>query len=56
MGENRWLAAEGDLVVTVTNAAGVVEADNTYDAERRVVEQRTPHGRRVRFAYHIRWR
>jgi RHS repeat-associated protein len=50
-GTRRYSWDEDDLVVTVTSAAGVVEADNTYDAERRVVEQRSPHGRRVRFAY-----
>ena len=50
-GTRRYGWNEDDLVVTVTNAAGVVEADNTYDADRRVVEQRSPHGRRVRFAY-----
>ena len=42
---------DDDLVVTVTSAAGVVEVDNTYDDQRRVVEQVSPHGRAVRFAY-----
>ncbi|GAA1493542.1 DUF6531 domain-containing protein [Curtobacterium herbarum] len=42
---------DDDLVVTVTSADGVLEVDNTYDAHRRVVEQISPHGRRVRFAY-----
>lgn len=40
-----------DLITTVTSAAGVVEVDNTYDDHRRVVEQVSPHGRTVRFAY-----
>lgn len=42
---------DDDLVVTVTSAAGVVEVDNTYDAQRRVTQQVSPHGRTVRFAY-----
>ncbi|MCJ1714542.1 DUF6531 domain-containing protein [Curtobacterium sp. VKM Ac-2922] len=42
---------DDDLITTVTSAAGVVEVDNTYDDRRRVVEQVSPHGRRVRFAY-----
>ncbi|WIB13974.1 DUF6531 domain-containing protein [Curtobacterium sp. MCPF17_052] len=39
------------LVVAVVDEHGVVEARNTYDDRRRVVEQVTPHGRTVRFAY-----
>ncbi len=42
---------DDDLVVTVTSADGVREVDNVYDTQRRVVEQTSPHGRRVRFAY-----
>ncbi|MCS6573783.1 DUF6531 domain-containing protein [Curtobacterium flaccumfaciens pv. flaccumfaciens] len=42
---------DDDLITTVTSAAGVVEVDNTYDAQCRVVEQISPHGRTVRFAY-----
>ncbi|TDW49267.1 RHS repeat-associated protein [Curtobacterium sp. PhB25] len=42
---------DDDLITTVTSAAGVVEVDNTYDDQRRVVEQVSPHGRTVRFAY-----
>lgn len=42
---------DDDLITTVTSAAGVVEVDNTYDDQRRVVEQISPHGRSVRFAY-----
>ncbi|MBT1605905.1 DUF6531 domain-containing protein [Curtobacterium flaccumfaciens] len=42
---------DDDLIATVTSAAGVVEVDNTYDDQRRVVEQISPHGRTVRFAY-----
>ncbi|MBE7162692.1 MAG: RHS repeat protein, partial [Williamsia herbipolensis] len=51
LGTRRYGWDDDDLVVTVTSASGVVEVDNTYDADRRVVEQLTPHGRRVRFAY-----
>ena len=51
VGTRRYGWDADDLVVTVTSAAGVVEVDNTYDVDRRVVEQVTPHGRRVRFAY-----
>ncbi|WP_144760259.1 DUF6531 domain-containing protein [Curtobacterium sp. 9128] len=42
---------DDDLISTVTSAAGVVEVDNTYDAQRRVTQQVSPHGRTVRFAY-----
>lgn len=45
----RW--NDDDLIVAVTSAAGVVEAENVYDAEGRVVRQITEFGREVRFAY-----
>lgn len=45
----RW-NADG-LIDRVTAATGVVECENTYDDRGRVVEQRTPFGRRVRFSY-----
>ncbi|PZR53735.1 type IV secretion protein Rhs [Xylanimonas oleitrophica] len=45
----RWNAA--GLIEAVVGASGVVETVNTYDERRRVVEQSTPHGRRVRFGY-----
>ncbi|MFJ5146228.1 DUF6531 domain-containing protein [Curtobacterium sp. NPDC088465] len=51
VGTRRYGWNDDDLVVTVTSAAGVVEVDNTYDDQRRVVEQVSPHGRAVRFAY-----
>ncbi|WP_439691435.1 hypothetical protein ACRQ4B_10725 [Curtobacterium sp. SP.BCo] len=35
----------------MTAATGVVECKNTYDERGRVVEQRTPFGRRIRFSY-----
>lgn len=46
----RW-DAEAHLVTAVIDADGVVEAENTYDEQRRVVTQLTPHGRHVRFSY-----
>lgn len=51
VGTRRYGWNDDDLVTTVTSAAGVVEVDNTYDDQRRVVEQVSPHGRTVRFAY-----
>ncbi|KQO84173.1 hypothetical protein ASF17_01090 [Frigoribacterium sp. Leaf263] len=39
------------LIQAVVSAAGVVEAENTYDDQGRVVTQVTQHGRRTRFAY-----
>lgn len=42
---------EQHLIVTVADADGVVEADNLYDAQRRVQTQLTQHGRTVRFTY-----
>jgi RHS repeat-associated protein len=45
----RW--NEAGLVDAVYSAAGVLEAENTYDELGRVILQVTQHGRRVRFAY-----
>ncbi|MDR6985768.1 RHS repeat-associated protein [Paenarthrobacter nitroguajacolicus] len=45
----RW--NEQGLIGSVVSAAGVVEAENTYDEAGRVVLQVTQHGRRTRFAY-----
>lgn len=45
----RW--NEAGLIDAVYSAAGVLEAENTYDELGRVVLQVTQHGRRVRFAY-----
>jgi YD repeat-containing protein len=39
------------LITTVTDADGVVEAENVYDAERRVTSQRSQFGRVTRFVY-----
>lgn len=47
--EYRW--DDQGLIAAVLDADGVVEAENTYDEHRRVVRQRTQHGRVVRFAY-----
>lgn len=45
----RW--NEAGLIDSVVSAAGVVEAENSYDEAGRVVLQVTQHGRRTRFAY-----
>ncbi|MDO5051724.1 MAG: DUF6531 domain-containing protein [Pseudoclavibacter sp.] len=42
---------ERGLLVRVRDAAGVVEAENSYDDAGRVVSQRSPFGRVTRFAY-----
>ncbi len=42
---------ERDLVTSVTDADGVVEAQNSYDDRRRVVRQRSAHGRVSRLVY-----
>ena len=39
------------LIAAVVDADGVVEAENSYDTDRRVVRQRSPFGRTTRFAY-----
>ena len=45
----RW--NEQGLIGAVVSAAGVLEAENTYDEHGRVVLQTSQHGRRTRFAY-----
>ncbi|QBR92690.1 DUF6531 domain-containing protein [Nocardioides euryhalodurans] len=45
----RW--NEQGLIDAVTDADGVVEAENAYDAHRRVTTQRSRHGRVSRFVY-----
>jgi len=45
----RW--NEQGLIETVVSAAGVLEAENSYDEHGRVSLQVTQHGRRTRFAY-----
>jgi len=45
----RW--NEQGLIEAVVSAAGVLEAENTYDELGRVVLQTSQHGRRTRFAY-----
>lgn len=45
----RW--NDADLIDQVVAADGVVEAENFYDANGRVIRQLTPYGRSVRFAY-----
>lgn len=42
---------EASLITSVTDADGVVEAENTYDEHRRVSRQRSQHGRLSRFVY-----
>ncbi|OII23818.1 DUF6531 domain-containing protein [Frigoribacterium sp. MCBA15_019] len=51
VGTRRYGWNDAGLIEKVTSASGVVEAVNTYDDRGRVVEQLTPHGRTVRFAY-----
>ncbi|WIE63071.1 DUF6531 domain-containing protein [Curtobacterium sp. MCLR17_032] len=51
VGTRRYRWDDAGLVDQVTAASGVVECVNMYDAQGRVVEQRTPFGRTVRFAY-----
>lgn len=51
VGTRRYDWNDAGLVEKVTSASGVVEAVNAYDDRGRVVEQLTPHGRTVRFAY-----
>ena len=45
----RW--NEHGLIEAVVAAAGVLEAENTYDEQGRDILQVTQHGRRIRFAY-----
>ncbi|WP_186377221.1 DUF6531 domain-containing protein [Curtobacterium pusillum] len=51
VGDRRYRWNDEGLIDRVTASTGVVECENTYDSRGRVVEQRTPFGRRVRFAY-----
>lgn len=50
-GDRRYGIGDDGLVVSVTDADGVVEVDNTYDEHGRVVTQTSAHGRVVTFAY-----
>ncbi|BCW57451.1 DUF6531 domain-containing protein [Arthrobacter sp. StoSoilB20] len=50
-GTRRYGWNEQGLIGSVVSAAGVVEAENTYDEAGRVIMQVTQHGRRTRFAY-----
>lgn len=50
-GTRRYRWNDAGLVDAVVDADGVVEAENTYDAERRVSTQRSPYGRTTRFVY-----
>lgn len=45
----RW--TDTDLIDQVVSATGVVEAENTYDDQRRISTQRSPFGRVSRYAY-----
>ena len=45
----RW--NDAGLIESVTDADGVVEAENTYDAQGRVTTQRSQFGRVTRFVY-----
>ncbi|RDH96085.1 RHS repeat-associated protein [Curtobacterium sp. AG1037] len=51
VGARRYRWNDAGLIDQVTAATGVVECTNTYDGRGRVVEQRTPFGRTVRFSY-----
>ncbi|WP_155806790.1 DUF6531 domain-containing protein [Leifsonia xyli] len=51
VGTRRYCWNEHGLLDRVEAATGVVECENIYDEQGRVVEQLTPYGRRVRFAY-----
>ncbi|GAA3590321.1 hypothetical protein GCM10022198_12770 [Klugiella xanthotipulae] len=51
VGTRRYRWNDASLIDRVVSAAGVVECENGYDAQGRVIEQLTPYGRRVRFAY-----
>lgn len=50
-GTRRYRWNSQGLIDQVISAAGVVECENTYDSNGRVIEQLTPFGRRVRYAY-----
>lgn len=51
VGTRRYRWNDAGLIDQVTAATGVVECINTYDDRGRVVEQRSPFGRTVRFSY-----
>lgn len=51
IGARSYRYNEAGLISAVVGASGVVEAENTYDDEGRVVLQVTEFGREVRFAY-----
>ena len=48
---HRYEWNEQGLMCRVVDADGVVEVDNTYDGQGRVVTQRSPHGRLSRYSY-----
>ena len=48
---DRAYEVENGLITSVTDADGVVEVVNTYDAEGRVTSQRSSDGRTTRYAY-----
>lgn len=50
-GTRRYEWNEDGLIRAVTDAAGVIEARNTYDEKRRVATQESCFGRSTRFAY-----
>lgn len=50
-GVRRYRWNEDGLIAAVIDAAGVIEAENTYDRQRRVATQVSPFGRTTRFAY-----
>ncbi|HEY8544138.1 MAG TPA: DUF6531 domain-containing protein [Acidimicrobiales bacterium] len=50
-GRRRYEIGADGRVAAVIDADGVVEVRNTYDEEGRVVEQRSPFGRRTRYRY-----
>ncbi|BAK34420.1 hypothetical protein MLP_14060 [Microlunatus phosphovorus NM-1] len=48
----RWAdSGQQSLIAAVIDADGVVEAENVYDEQRRVIKQRSPFGRTTRFVY-----
>ncbi|UWX97481.1 DUF6531 domain-containing protein [Arthrobacter zhaoxinii] len=50
-GTRRYRWNDQGLIDAVYDEAGVLEAENTYDEQGRVIRQVTQHGRRIRFAY-----
>ncbi|HEV7805726.1 MAG TPA: HYD1 signature containing ADP-ribosyltransferase family protein [Solirubrobacteraceae bacterium] len=50
-GTRRYAIDDVGRIISVTDADGVVEVVNTYDADGRVLEQLSPFGRRTRFTY-----